>query len=82
VFDDNARHIAAWNGGHSPVFEPGLSELVADVKGESTDALVGVCVLCVCMSRFVGGFVWICVWRVSRVYASARTTFVCARART
>ncbi len=33
MFDDNARHIAAWNGGHSPVFEPGLSQLVADVKG-------------------------------------------------
>ena len=80
MFDDNARHIAAWNGGHSPVFEPGLSELVADVKGESTDALVGVCVcVCACLGSWVGLCGFAC--GVCRAYTHPLAPRLCVHVR-
>ncbi|MCH7477326.1 MAG: nucleotide sugar dehydrogenase, partial [SAR324 cluster bacterium] len=35
VTDSNAEQIRAWNGEALPVFEPGLAEIVARVRGRN-----------------------------------------------
>ena len=46
VVDMNPARIAAWNGDHLPVFEPGLNEIVEQVRGRnlffSTDIVGGI----------------------------------------
>jgi UDPglucose 6-dehydrogenase len=34
VVDLSEKQIAAWNGDHMPIYEPGLDELVKSVRGK------------------------------------------------